>query len=88
MSGHSGGAKLKVVASRAVLNSSRRFSLISSYCQFASSTCITLLNLSQCPGAAPDSRVQNGEHPVYMRAQRGQETKDAAANLGFKGWSS
>lgn len=67
VSGRSGGARLKVVASRAVLNLARCVALISSYCQFASSTDITLLNPSRRPDAAPDSRVQNGEvlrHPV------------------------
>lgn len=66
VSGRSGGAKLKVVAYRGVLDLSRSVALVSSYCQFASSTCITLLNLSQCPDAAPDSRVHSGEvlrHP-------------------------
>lgn len=72
VSGRSGGAELKVVASRAVLGLSRRVAQISSYCQFASSTCITLLKLSRCPDAAPESRVQNGEvlrHPVEMLSE-------------------
>lgn len=53
---------------------------------------ICLIDL-QCPGAAVaviDNQVQNGELPkraVWVRTLWEQETKDATANLDFKGWS-